>query len=80
MAQVFYRLLAFLLVITLYSMVFESAEGTYRKPPFNGSIFGKRTSASGVVTGDYENANKAISAMCEIAVDACSTWFPSQEK
>ncbi|KAF5274122.1 hypothetical protein FQR65_LT04520 [Abscondita terminalis] len=60
-----------ILVVTFVSMT----EATYRKPPFNGSIFGKRG-----VTSEYDNANKALSALCEIAFDACQPWFPSQEK
>ncbi|KAB0805218.1 hypothetical protein PPYR_02188 [Photinus pyralis] len=60
-----------LLVLTLLSMT----EATYRKPPFNGSIFGKRG-----ITAEYDNANKALSALCEIAFDACQPWYPSQEK
>ncbi|XP_019881334.1 neuropeptide SIFamide [Aethina tumida] len=51
------------------------SEATYRKPPFNGSIFGKRGS-----TNEYDSASKALSAMCEIASEACQTWFPTQEK
>lgn len=29
---------------------------------------------------DYDSASKALSAMCEIASEACQTWFPTQEK
>lgn len=75
------------------------AEATYRKPPFNGSIFGKRgtvtagekssivfkserkaTGVLHVLFADVDNAGKALSAMCEIASEACQTWFSSQEK
>ncbi|KAK4884776.1 hypothetical protein RN001_001047 [Aquatica leii] len=59
------------LVVTFISMV----DAAYRKPPFNGSIFGKRG-----VAAEYDNANKALSALCEIAFDACQPWYPSQEK
>ncbi len=42
--------LSFVLVALLLcclSAVFSSVEGAYRKPPFNGSIFGKRSSGGG---------------------------------
>lgn len=29
---------------------------------------------------DYDSSAKAISAMCEIAVDTCQAWFPQDEK
>lgn len=29
---------------------------------------------------DFESASKALTAMCEIASEACQTWFPAQEK
>ncbi|KAK8743593.1 hypothetical protein OTU49_001147, partial [Cherax quadricarinatus] len=46
----------------------------YRKPPFNGSIFGKR---SGDVV--YE-PGKALASACQVAVEACAAWFPQTEK
>ncbi|XP_077292439.1 uncharacterized protein LOC143915605 [Arctopsyche grandis] len=63
-------LLVALLVLTLSS----EAEATYRKPPFNGSIFGKRGNPA-----DFDTVGKALSAMCEIANEACQSWFPSQD-
>lgn len=32
------------------------------------------------VLSDFESASKALTAMCEIASEACQTWFPAQEK
>ncbi|XP_045483513.1 neuropeptide SIFamide [Harmonia axyridis] len=61
----------FIIFIVFMAM---NVESTYRKPPFNGSIFGKRGAAV-----EYE-ATKALSAMCEIASEACQAWFPIQEK
>ncbi|XP_077292436.1 neuropeptide IMFamide-like [Arctopsyche grandis] len=64
-----------LLMACLLVLAFTSGtEATYRKPPFNGSIFGKRGSP-----GEYDTAGKALSAMCEIANEACQSWFPNQE-
>ncbi|KAF4528692.1 hypothetical protein B566_EDAN015505 [Ephemera danica] len=40
----------------------------YRKPPFNGSIFGKRS--------EPEAAGRTLAALCEVAAEACSVWFP----
>ncbi|XP_044744560.1 neuropeptide SIFamide isoform X2 [Coccinella septempunctata] len=61
----------FVLIVAFLVM---TADATYRKPPFNGSIFGKRGTAI-----EYE-ASKALSAMCEIASEACQAWFPNQER
>ncbi|XP_015596587.1 SIFamide-related peptide isoform X2 [Cephus cinctus] len=52
-----------------------SVNAAYRKPPFNGSIFGKRSST---VT-DYEVTGRALTAMCEVASETCSAWFAHQE-
>jgi len=35
-------------IIVLISVLSSPAECTYRKPPFNGSIFGKRTPGNSV--------------------------------
>ncbi|VVC46169.1 Hypothetical protein CINCED_3A020312 [Cinara cedri] len=67
-------IVVFLLVVVLMFAT-DSADG-YRKPPFNGSIFGKRSSSA----PEYENPGKTIYNMCELASDACQTWFPSPEK
>ncbi|XP_014245894.1 SIFamide-related peptide [Cimex lectularius] len=63
------------LLLVISFLVFDVATASYKKPPFNGSIFGKRT---GPPT-DYETAGKALSTMCEIASEACAAWFPVQE-
>ncbi|XP_030753458.1 neuropeptide SIFamide [Sitophilus oryzae] len=65
-----------LLLVAIFCIISPSM-ATYRKPPFNGSIFGKR---SGIGSNEYDSASKALSAMCEIANEACQSWFPSQEK
>ncbi|KAJ3649200.1 hypothetical protein Zmor_020955 [Zophobas morio] len=68
-----------LLTICTLALILASwlvpSEATYRKPPFNGSIFGKRGA-----TSEYDSTGKALSAMCEIASEACQAWFPAQEK
>ncbi|KAF5275045.1 hypothetical protein FQA39_LY06982 [Lamprigera yunnana] len=66
------NVIVFLAVALLVIAFVTMTEATYRKPPFNGSIFGKRG-----VTAEYD-ASKALSALCEIAFDACQPW--SQEK
>ncbi|GAB0093354.1 Neuropeptide SIFamide [Sergentomyia squamirostris] len=69
------RLLTVFVIICVFCIAMHSAEGTYRKPPFNGSIFGKRNSVV-----DYDSGGKALSAMCEIALEACGAWFPQDKK
>ncbi|XP_011177888.1 neuropeptide SIFamide [Zeugodacus cucurbitae] len=62
----------FVVVILAVVCMCSFGEAAYRKPPFNGSIFGKRNSL------EYDNA-KAVTAMCEIALEACQSWFPQGE-
>ncbi|XP_050315714.1 neuropeptide SIFamide [Anthonomus grandis grandis] len=71
------KFMSALLLACLVLLVLTPAEATYRKPPFNGSIFGKR---AGLAAVEYDTAGKTLSAMCEIASEACQSWFPSQEK
>lgn len=37
----------FVLFTIMFVVLFSETEATYRKPPFNGSIFGKRGSTAG---------------------------------
>lgn len=39
--------MAVLLLTVFLSVLLSSSEAAYRKPPFNGSIFGKRTGTNG---------------------------------
>lgn len=32
------------------------------------------------VVGDYDSSSKALGAMCEIALEACGSWFPQDNK
>ncbi|XP_063237295.1 SIFamide-related peptide [Bacillus rossius redtenbacheri] len=50
-----------------------------KKPPFNGSIFGKRSNYVAELR-DYESNGRVLSAMCEIASEACASWFPQTDK
>ncbi|KAL2713350.1 SIFamide-related peptide [Vespula squamosa] len=67
MVSVRFALTIFLVVAILGLTV----EAGYKKPPFNGSIFGKRSNSE----SDAEVANRALSAMCEIASEACNAWL-----
>ncbi|XP_028157549.1 neuropeptide SIFamide-like [Ostrinia nubilalis] len=62
----------FLVAMVLY--LIHSTEANYRKPPFNGSIFGKRG------TVEYDSTGKALSALCEIASETCQAWYQTLEK
>lgn len=67
----------FIFLVLTFAMLFtvmEGAEAGYRKPPFNGSIFGKRGNSL-----EYEAGTKALQAMCEIANEACQQWFSSDK-
>ncbi|XP_042878950.1 FMRFamide-related neuropeptides-like [Penaeus chinensis] len=67
--------LAVALVLVVLAVFTEPVAAGYRKPPFNGSIFGKRSGGDAV----YE-PSKALASACQIAVEACSGWFPGPEK
>ncbi|KAI4500493.1 hypothetical protein M0802_004455 [Mischocyttarus mexicanus] len=69
-----FKMVSIRLVLSIFFVVailgFTVAAG-YKKPPFNGSIFGKRSNTE----SDAEVANRALSAMCEIASEACNAWL-----
>ncbi|XP_072750855.1 SIFamide-related peptide [Anoplolepis gracilipes] len=52
-----------------------NVDAAYKKPPFNGSIFGKR---SNTMT-DYEFTYRTLSAICDFMSETCSAWPPRQE-
>ncbi|XP_017888561.1 SIFamide-related peptide [Ceratina calcarata] len=62
-------------IVAVFFVLALSVDAAYRKPPFNGSIFGKR---SGTNT-DYELAIRAISSMCETACETCNIWLSRQD-
>ncbi|GBP44765.1 Neuropeptide SIFamide [Eumeta japonica] len=51
----------------------EFTEANYKNAPMNGIMFGKRGPS------DYDPRSKTFTVLCEIANEACQTWFPSQE-
>ncbi|XP_054280271.1 SIFamide-related peptide [Macrosteles quadrilineatus] len=70
------RSLVFVMVALL---VLALAEATYRKPPFNGSIFGKRANQAVSEFEEAAGARKALSSLCEVVAESCSAWFPNSE-
>ncbi|XP_076377141.1 neuropeptide SIFamide [Megalopta genalis] len=62
-------------IVAIFLVLAISVDAAYRKPPFNGSIFGKRSNA--IV--DYEFTNRAISSICESVVDTCNAWVSRQD-
>ncbi|KAG7188766.1 hypothetical protein KM043_008384 [Ampulex compressa] len=56
-------ILTLLVVLVVLAM---SAAAAYKKPPVNGSIFGKRNS----IATEYEMTNRAMSMMCECTSSA----------
>ncbi|CAB3372219.1 Hypothetical predicted protein [Cloeon dipterum] len=68
MAALAVRFAAVILVVSLVLMVCYPADA-YRKPPFNGSIFGKRAEPEGTA--------RTIFSLCELASEACTSWFPA---
>ncbi|XP_012274914.1 SIFamide-related peptide isoform X2 [Orussus abietinus] len=68
--DIVFALFAILVLVAVFG-----AEAAYRKPPFNGSIFGKRSST---IT-DYEVTGRALTTMCEVASETCNAWFAHQD-
>jgi len=69
--------LVFLLVLVLIpDKSTVDATNNYRKPPFNGSIFGKRNSGGGGSEGNGKiTGSNAMGALCEIAMETCSSLY-----
>ncbi|KAJ0170180.1 hypothetical protein K1T71_014108 [Dendrolimus kikuchii] len=63
------------LIICLLAIacLFHATEANYRKPPLNGSIFGKRGNI------DYDSTARALSALCEITTETCQAWYQALE-
>ncbi|XP_071439220.1 FMRFamide-related neuropeptides-like [Hetaerina americana] len=67
----------FAVVLVALALLSGSADASsYRKPPFNGSIFGKRGNGA---SADAESRAVAFSALCEVALEACSSWMPASQ-
>lgn len=64
-----WRVILVLGALMVLAVMSNVACAAYRKPPFNGSIFGKRS------RGDLNNADIKY-AMCEAVWDTCTQWFP----
>ncbi|XP_058794217.1 SIFamide-related peptide [Phymastichus coffea] len=67
---------AILLIVALIITIIN-VDAAYRKPPFNGSIFGKR--ANSISGNHYDMATRAMDAICEIARDNCNSWYSHQD-
>ncbi|XP_026483739.1 neuropeptide IMFamide [Vanessa tameamea] len=63
---------ALTLVAVLFCLI-DLSEANYKNAPMNGIMFGKRGPS------EYDSRVKTLTALCEIATEACQTWFPSQE-
>ncbi|KAG7158656.1 SIFamide-like [Homarus americanus] len=66
---------ALALVLVIVAVLTDPVSAVYRKPPFNGSIFGKRAGADPLF-----EPGKGLASVCQVAVEACAAWFPVQEK
>ncbi|XP_042240505.1 FMRFamide-related neuropeptides-like [Homarus americanus] len=70
---------ALALVLVIVAVLTDPVSAVYRKPPFNGSIFGKRAGADPREYTVFE-PGKGLASVCQVAVEACAAWFPVQEK
>ncbi|CAO1393889.1 unnamed protein product [Diamesa serratosioi] len=67
-------LITIVLAIFLLFSLAQNVEAGYKKPPFNGSMFGKRGTST-----DYDPSTKNLNTLCEVATDACQLLF-TQDK
>ncbi|CAH2264214.1 jg22472 [Pararge aegeria aegeria] len=67
------RLYAAFAVVAVLLCLLGNTEANYKNAPMNGIMFGKRGPT------EYDSRGKTFTALCEIATEACQTWFPSQE-
>lgn len=81
------RITIFMVIIAM--AIINSGDAAYKRPPFNGSMFGKRSGIGKhsfypqIIKYIYRlileySSEKSLEAMCEIALDACQMIF-SQE-
>ncbi|CAH0716866.1 unnamed protein product, partial [Brenthis ino] len=68
-ATIFFGLLILVCLI-------QMNEAKYKKLPFNGSIFGKRSNIGNI---EYDTTGRALSALCEIASETCQAWYQTLE-
>ncbi|XP_046391713.1 neuropeptide SIFamide [Ischnura elegans] len=69
-------ILYFAVALVVLAMLSAGAgASSYRKAPMNGSIFGKR---SGMNPGETESTRRVM-FLCEVAVEACSMWYPRRD-
>ncbi|XP_076651765.1 neuropeptide SIFamide [Halictus rubicundus] len=61
-------------IFAIFFVLAITVDAAYRKPPFNGSIFGKRS----IVETNYEMTNRALSSICETVAETCNAWEARQ--
>ncbi|XP_076625135.1 neuropeptide SIFamide [Colletes latitarsis] len=64
-----------LAIVAALFVLAVAVDAAYKKPPFNGSIFGKRSST---IT-DYDITGRAMSSICETVTETCNAWLSRQE-
>ncbi|XP_021946455.1 neuropeptide SIFamide isoform X1 [Folsomia candida] len=70
--------IALIITFLVSSKSVEASGGYGRKPPFNGSIFGKRNSegvGASSSNGEGYGGGKSLGSLCEIAWETCSALY-----
>ncbi|KAL7648197.1 UNVERIFIED_CONTAM: hypothetical protein RMT77_000100 [Armadillidium vulgare] len=62
-------------LLLVFLFMNSPVDAGYRKPPFNGSIFGKRSD-----TPSYADQEETFETMCRLVLNVCTNWFPEREK
>ncbi|OWR54173.1 IMFamide precursor [Danaus plexippus plexippus] len=73
MFGVFARLTVAITILAILLCMVGDAKANYKNAPMNGIMFGKRGPT------EYDTRGKTFTALCEIATEACQTWFPLPE-
>ncbi|KAB7507681.1 FMRFamide-related neuropeptide [Armadillidium nasatum] len=56
-------------LLLVFLFMNSPVDAGYRKPPFNGSIFGK-----------HADQEETFETMCRLVLNVCTNWFPEREK
>ncbi|CAH4036841.1 neuropeptide SIFamide [Pieris brassicae] len=59
----------YILLFVFAVAIITMTEANFKKIPFNGSMFGKRTTNPDIDT------NRALIALCEITTETCEAWI-----
>ncbi|KAK3909202.1 Neuropeptide SIFamide [Frankliniella fusca] len=70
------RTLVAVFLLSALVLLAGPAAATFRKPPFNGSIFGKRGAPDQARSmAEVDTTANTMNALCAVATEACNGWY-----